>query len=617
MKKYLIMLVTGLTGLTGAMAQCSNGETHITVVANSYDIYGEESYWELVPAGNGCSNSTLLSGGSEEVGCAGNGPTGENGIPDFGSEPISGCISTSQPVDLVWVDWYGDGGLSFDIYLNGYHSQSFWGEGAGNTWTIDPAQDIPTPVYDSPCGAAEIMPDGALVTINTATCQAPFSELRPPGIHCSLPGTWCDSGITRTAWARFEAQENTAYRISTCNSGTSFDIRIALFTGPECGFPWEFELLSANDDQMGGCGAGNGYASGCFISCLPQATVVYIMVDGWGGQAGLAELSVETFTPVESFQAEVTNISCPAESGGPPNGLIYPWVTDAGVNFSCVWTGPGGFTSSQPYVQGLGPGTYELLLTTACGLTFTQSYTILNPEPWNVSVTTAPTECPGTGTGQLMIDAAGATPPYSYSINGPGNFASELSEVTGAVFGNYAITVTDSEGCNHLSTAFVDIADSFTFSLGEDITACLGDTLTFEAPPGLNGIWQDGSSGSNYTLYTSDFGVGDAAVILSATTDEGCSHTDVLVVTIEACVGIGEMMSDVLPVVYPNPSDGQVTIRIPERFAGKQLILTDAVGRTTLAVPSNREMKLQLDDLQPGIYLVRIEGMQAVRLVRN
>ncbi|MFN9800672.1 MAG: T9SS type A sorting domain-containing protein, partial [Bacteroidota bacterium] len=115
----------------------------------------------------------------------------------------------------------------------------------------------------------------------------------------------------------------------------------------------------------------------------------------------------------------------------------------------------------------------------------------------------------------------------------------------------------------------------------------------------------------------SDFGVGDAAVILSATTDEGCSHTDVLVVTIEACVGIGEMMSDVLPVVYPNPSDGQVTIRIPERFAGKQLILTDAVGRTTLAVPSNREMKLQLDDLQPGIYLVRIEGMQAVRLVRN
>jgi hypothetical protein len=615
-KNFLICLILYVSAGSVA-AQCGNGEVYMTVVANSYDIYGEESYWELVPAGNGCGNATILSGGSEEVGCAGNGPTGENGIPDFGSEPISGCVSENQLVDLVWVDWYGDGGLSFDVYLNGYHSHSFWGEGGGNTWTINPSEDIAMPDYDSACGAEQIAPNGAMVTLNTEICAAPLSELRPPGINCSIPGTWCDSGITRTGWAWFEAEENTAYRISTCNSGTNFDTRIALFTGDDCGAPWEFELLSANDDQMGGCGAGNGWASGCYISCLPAGTIVYIMVDGWGGQFGLAEISVETITPNENFNAEVSNISCPTADGGPPNGLIYPWITDAGVNFQCTWTGPGGFNSNAQFLQGLGPGTYNLTLTTACGNTFTQSYTILNPAPWNVSVTTEPTDCPGTGNGAIEVTAAGATGPYTYNMDGPGDFGSQSAEINNAVFGNYTITVTDSQGCNYQVDAFVESDDSFTFSLGADQIACLGDTIEFVAPDGLTGIWQDGSTGSNYIMHTADFGVGDAAIILSATTELGCSHTDVLVVTIDECLGMNELTGAIAPVIYPNPAGESVWIRVPDFADRNEMRISDAMGKIVFSGTVTTGMQLPLDALNAGVYFIRIEGLQAVRLIKQ
>jgi len=590
---------------------------HISVVANSYDIWGEESYWELVPSGNGCGNATIISGGSEEVGCAGNGPTGENGIPDFGSEPMSGCISENQLVDLVWVDWYGDGGLSFDVYLNGFHSHSFWGGGSGNTWTINPSEDIAMPDYDSACGAEQITPDGGTITINTELCAAPFSELRPPGINCSIPGTWCDSGITRTGWVWFEAEENTSYRISTCNSGTTFDTRIALFTGEDCGAPWEFQLMSANDDQMGGCGAGNSWASGCYISCVPQGTIIYIMADGWGGQFGLAEISVETISPNETFNAEVSNISCPTADGGPPNGLIYPWITDAGVNFSCTWTGPGGFNSNAQYLQGIGPGTYNLTLTTSCGNTFTQSYTILNPNAWNVTVVSEPTDCPGLGNGLIEIMASGATPPYSYNIDGPGDFGGQSAEISNAVFGNYTITVTDSQGCNFQTSAFVDADDSFTFSLGEDQIACLGDTLEFSAPEGLTGIWQDGSTGSTYTMHTADFGVGDAAVILSATTTEGCSHTDVIVVTIDECVNVAELSEALAPMIFPNPAGDFVSIRVPVSAAGGEIRMTDATGRVVFSGRANAQMQIQLDGLSAGMYLVRVEGLPAARLIKQ
>jgi len=93
MKHFLLFLIflSFFSLSNSSKAQCDPGFVEVFVIAYSYDVWGEETYYELVPSGNGCGNGTLVSGSSEEVGCDGSGPSGENGIQDFGFE-ISGPL---------------------------------------------------------------------------------------------------------------------------------------------------------------------------------------------------------------------------------------------------------------------------------------------------------------------------------------------------------------------------------------------------------------------------------------------------------------------------------------------------------------------------------------------
>ena len=148
-------------------SQCAEGEISLTMSILT-DPWGYEAYWELVPGENECGDGTVAMGGNaNDIGCGGAGnqdATGNFGYPSntiiTTTEDI--CLVADSAYTLVYIDDWGDGGASFEIYENGSFSHAFIGGGTGSTWSfVAGASTLPS--EDSPCGGFEIVPDGGVV----------------------------------------------------------------------------------------------------------------------------------------------------------------------------------------------------------------------------------------------------------------------------------------------------------------------------------------------------------------------------------------------------------------------------------------------------------------------
>ncbi len=88
-------------------------------------------------------------------------------------------------------------------------------------------------------------------------------------------------------------------------------------------------------------------------------------------------------------------------------------------------------------------GTYSVQVTDANGCTNTTSIVITEPTALSLSGTSVTAHC-NQNDGVLTVTASGATPPYSYLWK-PGNDTASL--IDSAYPGNYAVLVTDNNGC--------------------------------------------------------------------------------------------------------------------------------------------------------------------------
>ena len=131
-----------------AFGQCNPGEVEVTIAAST-DNYGNEVYWELLPNGNGCGVGTIFSAGNTTVGCNGGGmqnspPGGYLNNTIYTEGPW--CLTQGASYTIFWVDSWGDGGLTFEVFVNGVSSASFVGTGAGQAFTfvaeLPPARDM-------------------------------------------------------------------------------------------------------------------------------------------------------------------------------------------------------------------------------------------------------------------------------------------------------------------------------------------------------------------------------------------------------------------------------------------------------------------------------------------
>jgi hypothetical protein len=175
--KKLYMIALALLPVSGLFAQCNPGEVEVYIDVIT-DDYGYETYWELVPGGNGCGNGTIFMGGNAAVGCNGGGAQAQ--IPGGYGNNLTitegpWCLVDGNTYDIEWVDDWGDDGLNFEVRIEGIPSYQFTGTGQGNTFPF--LATIPDP-YDCAIesintfgyvGAGNIDVDATFINYGSAT----------------------------------------------------------------------------------------------------------------------------------------------------------------------------------------------------------------------------------------------------------------------------------------------------------------------------------------------------------------------------------------------------------------------------------------------------------------
>ncbi|MCH2197811.1 MAG: T9SS type A sorting domain-containing protein [Flavobacteriales bacterium] len=607
---YVILSVQNVS------AQCEEGEVEISM--NVYtDAWGYEIYWEVYPEGSTCGEGTVISGGNlDQVGCTGSGEqdaTGGNGYPSNSVIEVEGfCVPIGEPLTLQFIDDWGDGGATFELFYNDQLVGFYVGQGSATSWTFNPGITN-IPLYDEPCNAEEVTVDGAVVIMDNTDAIASLNEVTPGGGNCALQGIWCEGGVSNSVWASFVAPESGSVYVSTCVEETLFDTQIALWSGDDCGDQTTFELISANDDILGGCGPGAFFASGMFAGCLNPGETYYIQVDGWNGAVGQVGVEVTSSDAEVELLAFVNDNPCPVDKGEDGSGSILPYFVGYGSNYVALWSGPGGFTSSEPFVTGLDAGEYSVTIITDCGDIFEETWTISNPDALSIALSIDAPDCPLSFNGSALPTVNGGTGGYTYEWFGPDDYTFEGAEPTNLGEGEYELVVTDDNGCTISQTINLESTNEIDLDLGPDLTICLEETEVVFGPVGYDYLWQDGSINQFYEINGEELGEGTFSFILNVSNEEGCDATDAVQVTVENCSSVGENAFSDLS-VYPIPA--QDVLNIANAESDMTFELLDTEGRIVSQGVLNGKGTIDVQPFSRGAYVLRLMTNGQVAVVR-
>ncbi len=597
-------------------AQCTPGEVAVTFVMNT-DAWGYEAYWQLTLAGDDCDvNPILIEGNDTQVSCETGGSqvsTGGNGYPNNSSITLEDvCLTEGQAYTIHYVDDWGDGGLSFDLFIDGVQFATFTGNGSGNVFEF--TAELPDgPLVDFPCGSEQLFVGGTPAEGNNDAATTQNGEPVPNDGGCAFPGDWCENDLDNTIWFRIIPETDDPLLITTCVEGTDFDTQMALYSVDDCLDFDTYELIAANDD--GGCGIANGFASTFTTSCLEAGTEYYLQIDGWNGDQGNVFVTATIADPSPELGAQVNSISCAPDKGESGDGSIRAFITDGGEDFVCVWSGPNGFSSDEQDLEDLDAGEYVLTATDACGNVFTESFTIIVPSPIQVSFSLENPECPLSADGSITPNVSGGTLPYQFFWSGPELFESEEEINDNLNEGTYSLVLLDDNGCEYGADVNLNALNEVNLNLGSDTTICLEDQFVLNGPLGYQYSWQDESTNQFFLVDGEALGVGTHSFILSVENEFGCSALDAISVTVDVCDNVEEALLGFE--CYPNPAQDVLTIKSTE--AQGEVSIWSAHGKWIKSVPMNDYIKtISIADLAAGTYLMRYtlsEGRATQRMI--
>ena len=623
----LFALACSLVSLSAQV--CPEGQTALTLDIHT-DAFGYETYWAIVPNGYACADSVLWEGSNiEDVGCNGDGDVqGENGYDNNVIVTVDSlCATTGDSLHLVFIDSYGDGGLFFELFYDNILAGAYNGDGYGNDWLFVVGENG-APAYDSPCGAMDIEVDGDTLILNTIDCMAASGEPAPPTAPvygCQINGSWCETGLSETAWLTFTAVEGNC-EIQLCHDSTQFDTQVALWKASDCMDFSTYELIGANDDIAGGCGPGSYYASRMQTGCLEVGTTYLIQVDGWQGSDGQVAVSISPNETVPGVSASLAGLECAPEKGEEPNGVVVLNVSGTGSNYNVAWIGPDAFTSTDWAITGLGGGSYSALISTSCGEVLSYAVTIDVPTEMVGNLQFEGPECPGLQNGWASIETTGGVAPYTYTwSNAQGEFSTDMV-VENLPAGDYTLAIEDDNGCDLSYTFMLDVQGSnFEFSLGSDTTICDDASIVISGPAGMNYDWSTGVVDQFIVIDGATLGAGTYSYVLTATNTSGCYYADAIFVTIFDCtIGVSNVAADAVLQVGPNPSRDVWNVELVNQSISTSSTwwLLDATGRRIDSGISNASTwNVSAAALAAGSYQLHVEqedGSSVVlRLIRD
>ncbi|SDG75267.1 PKD-like domain-containing protein [Psychroflexus sediminis] len=208
-------------------------------------------------------------------------------------------------------------------------------------------------------------------------------------------------------------------------------------------------------------------------------------------------------------------------------------------SYDYQWTGPNGFTSTEPILNNLDAGTYSLIVSDASNCSVDLDLVIEEPLPLDIRFQTTQANCFGIDDGTISLFVEGGTPPYTSNF-GPGD-STFLFE--GLEPGVYDIEVMDSNGC--MKVLEIEIKQDYI----NEIAAPVGESVQdfcIEDQPSLRDINVSGMDIKWYLSPTDDetlpenYLITENTVLYARNYDENlnCLSSETLIVQVNIIEGI-------------------------------------------------------------------------------
>ena len=218
--------------------------------------------------------------------------------------------------------------------------------------------------------------------------------------------------------------------------------------------------------------------------------------------------------------ATITNTSCFGFSDG---GISL--TTTGGIGaYAYQWSTSPSDTLST--INNVTAGTYPFTITDDNGCILIDSFTVNQPDDITFSMGSTPASCYTFSDGSAFITVAGGTAPYNYNWSAS---ALNTDSITGLPFGNYSVTITDSQGCTAADTVLVDEPTPLSLSLSQQPTSCFGVAdgeayvVISGGTPNYSMLWNDAFASSSDSVGYLD---GNQTYTVTVTDNNGCIEID-------------------------------------------------------------------------------------------
>jgi len=290
-----------------------------------------------------------------------------------------------------------------------------------------------------------------------------------------------------------------------------------------------------------------------------------------------------------------TNVICTGASNGS--------ATATGIGGTIPYTYNWSNNQNTASINNIPSGTYIVTITDSGGCSSTNSVIIVDGNSPDITAINATTANCGISNASATATITGGSGPLSYAwenSSNPGTIISTTNPATGLAVGVYSFTVTDSDGCEDISTVNVSGSGGITLQVSPTAiqTSCVGSTdidINLTVAGGVQPFTYNWS-GPGGPYFTEDLtGIGAGTYIVSVTDDVGCvevssitinSPLPVLVTgvpTNAGCAGNDGYINTIViggssPYTY-NWGGGQLTPNISMLNAGTyDLSVTDSNG---------------------------------------
>jgi len=300
------------------------------------------------------------------------------------------------------------------------------------------------PPYSYSIDGAPYQPSGDFTGLSAASY---FFEV--------MDANGCTSGITSeiTEPLPFTATLDSAHHV-TCNGATDGAVFTTVAGGTE---PYSINWtgpsgFTASTPDITGLAAGtytvtatdmNSCATYSFIEVITQPDAIVLtgsVLSDYGG----------------------FGVQCPESA----DGSITVSATGGIPPLSFMWTGPGGFTSTESSISSLMAGTYSLVITDTRGCILTEDFILTAPEAMMLSAVTVNATCPDTPDGSIDLTVAGGAGTLDYRWDDEVTTADR----TALLPGDHTVTVTDANGCVQLLTVTLGVVGIDCLRVYEIIT---------------------------------------------------------------------------------------------------------------------------------------------------